>query len=266
MNAYWGLEFNPFGSQIPEDRRFESNDHRQAMARLEHLKSIKGIGLVTGSSGTGKTFTLRCFSKSLHPNLYKVVYLPLSTVTVMEFYRSLAYGLDIEPAFRKIDLFKSIQERIVSLEKDRKISTVILLDECQYLKSSVFNDLILITNFFMDSKAYATMVLNGQPVLNDILSKSIHESLRQRIVIRYHFEGITKEELFEYVRSRLKLGGVKDPIFEDGALEALYSCYNRSIRKLNATAEKCLMIGAQKKSKTIDTDIVMEAQNEVELI
>ena len=266
ISAYWGMEYNPFDKDIDEKACFGSADHNQAMARLEHLKNVKGIGLFTGQAGTGKTFTLRCFAASLNPNLYKTVYMPLSTVTVMEFYRALAYGLNIEPAFKKIDMYRSIQERIISLSKDKKITPVVILDECQYLKTGILNDLVMLTNYNMDSRNYAVLILNGQPVLNDILSRSIHESLRQRIVIHYHFEGISKIETEEYILSRLKLCGVSEPIFNKNSFEALYSCSNGSTRKLNSVIEKCLIIGAQKNVRTITTEMIMEAQNETELI
>jgi type II secretory pathway predicted ATPase ExeA len=264
--AYWGMEFNPFEKGLSEKNFFQSKDFSQAMSRLEHLKTTKGIGLFTGLSGIGKTYTLRCFTNSLNPNLYKVIYLTLSTVTVLEFYKSLAYGLGVEIYSKKIDLFKAIQERIISLSRDKKITPVIIIDEAQYLKTEVLNDLKLLLNFDMDSKNYAVLILCGQPLLNNILSKQIHEALKQRIVINYNYEGISKEEISEYISSRLKLAGVFSEIFNANALEAINSCCNSSTRILNSIIEKCLIIGYQKNLKVIDTDIVMLAQNEINLI
>jgi len=264
--AYWGMEFNPFDKSLAVKDCFKSNDFIQASSRLEHLKSIKGIGLFTGLSGTGKTYSLRCFVDSLNSNLFKVAYIPLSTVTVLEFYKSLAYGLGVEIFQKKVDLFKNIQERIVSLSKDKKITPIIIIDEAQYLKTDILNDLKILFNFEMDSKNYAIFILAGQPVLNDILSKQIHEALKQRIVINYSFSGISKQEVNDYISSRLQLCGVHNKIFNPNAVEALYSCCNGSTRKLNSIIEKCLMIGFQKQVNAIDTEIIMSAQNETEFI
>jgi general secretion pathway protein A len=266
FKAFWGMEFNPFDKYIHEKNAFLSNDFKQATARLEHLKNVRGIGLFTGYSGTGKTFTLRCFASSLNSNLYKVAYIPLSTVTVMEFYRSLAFSLDLDPSSKKVDLFKSIQERIVNLSKDKRIVPVIIIDEAQYLKTDVLNDIKILLNFDMDSKNHLIFILNGQPVLNNILSKQVHEALKQRIVIHYNFDGITKTEIKEYLLSRLQLAGIHESIFNENAFEAIYSCCNGSTRKLNTIVEKCLIIGAQRNSRMIDTEIVMFAQNETELV
>lgn len=266
FKTFWGMEFNPFDKNISEKNCFKSHDFNQVTARLEHLKNVKGLGLFTGLSGTGKTYALRCFAKSLNPNLYKVIYIPLSTVTVIEFYRSLAFGLDLEPQSKKIDLFKSIQECITLLAKDKRITPVIIVDEAQYLKTEVLNDIKLLLNFNMDSKNYAIFILNGQPILNNILSKQVHEALRQRIVINYNFEGISKSEMEDYISSRLKLCGVVEPIFDNNSIEAIYSCSSGSTRKLNSIIEKCLLIAAQSNERTINTNMVMLAQNEIELI
>ena len=84
--AYFGMEFNPFEKTNSLKYPFESQDFKEATSRLEHLKDIKGIGLFTGLPGMGKTYTLKQFVDKLNPNLYKVVYIPLSTITVREFY------------------------------------------------------------------------------------------------------------------------------------------------------------------------------------
>lgn len=263
---HWGMEFNPFSKKLNIKDCFKSDDFTQATARLEHLKTIKGLGLFTGLSGTGKTFTLRCFVESLNSNLFKTAYIPTSTLTVLDFYKALAYALGTEIAAKKIDLFRNIQNRIVSLSKDKKITPVIIIDEAQYLKTEVLNDLKILLNFDMDSSNHAIIILSGQPILNNTLSKQVHEALKQRVVINYNFSGISKQESIEYILSRLKLCGVHDSIFNAGAIEAVYSCCNGSTRKLNSMLEKCLILGYQKNINIIDTEIVMIAQNDIELV
>lgn len=266
--TYWSMEYNPFQKNNGEKRikTFESSDYINAKARLEHLNKLGGIGLLTGPSGTGKTYALKEFTGSLNASLYKVVYIPLSTVTVLEFYKSLAYGLDLDPPNKKIDIFNAIQERIISLVKDRNQTCVIIIDEAQYLQTGILNDLKLLLNFEMDSKDYAVVILSGQPIINSILTKKVHEALRQRIVMNYNFSGITQEEGKKYIIEKLKECGVFNPIITDGALEAIVSSGNGSIRKINSMVDKCLFIGSISNSKIIDTDIVMNAQNEIELI
>ncbi len=266
FKSFWGLEFNPFTLYTSEKQYFETSDFKQAISRLNHLKDTKGIGLFTGTSGVGKTFSLRYFANTLNPNLYKVVYIPLSTVTVLEFYKSLAAKFGLEIVNKKVDLFNSIQDRIFTLVTKKKIFPVIIVDEAQYLKTDVLNDIKILLNFKMDSQNCSIFILNGQPVLNSILSKSVHESLYQRIIINYCFQGIVGDDIEKFIISRLKLAGCVEPIFDTNSLNAVKSCVSGSIRKLNLLIEKCMLIAFNEKSRTINTDIVMAAQNDISLI
>lgn len=264
--AYWGMEFNPFDKEIKEAQYYQGEDYKESMKRLEHLKNIRGIGLFTGLPGVGKTYTMRSFLAGLNPNLYRVIYLPMTTITTNEFYKDLASGLGLTPSFRKIDNFRQIQERIKALYKDQKITLVIIIDEAQYLNRAILADLKLLMNFDMDSRNYAILILTGQPVLNNTLSMQIHEALKQRIVIHYNYQGLSGEEVTEYIGSRMKLCGVSQSVIEEGAMDAAYGSCQGSIRKLNNLLHKALMIGCELKSARITTDIIMDAANEVELI
>lgn len=264
--AYWGMEFNPFDKEISEKQFYHGADFKEMMRRLEYLQNVRGIGLFTGLAGTGKTACQRAFVNSLNPNLYKVVYLPLTTISASEFYRDLASGLGLDPCYRKIENFRNIQERIRSLYKEQKTTLVILIDEAQYLSRAILADLKLLMNFEMDSRNYAILVLSGQPTLNQTLSMQIHEALRQRIVINYNMLGLLPEEVSLYAVNRMKQCGVTQEVFEPAALEAAHGCSGGSIRRLNNLLHKALMIGCEQKLRTIGTETIMDASNEMELV
>jgi len=263
--SYYGLEFNPFDKEIDVKYSFETQDLKILNNRLDFIKEHRGIGLITGNPGLGKTFAIRSFVSSLNSNLYKAIYICMSTLTVHEFYKELCYELGIEPAHKKIDMFKSIQERIISLVRDRKINVIIVVDEAQYLRAPILNDLKLLLNFELDSKNYASLILVGQPVLNDMLNRNTFEALRQRITISYNMSGITKEELINYINNRIEVAHGNNGIFNEQALETIYSACNGSIRVANNIITKSFLIGKSKNKEIIDSDVVLEATNELAL-
>lgn len=264
--AYWGMEFNPFDKEISEKQFYHCTDYIELMKRLEYLRNVRGIGLFTGLPGTGKTACQRAFVKGLNPNLYKVIYLPMTTISAGEFYRDLASGLGLLPQHRKIENFRSIQERIKGMYKEQKTTLIILIDEAQYLNRAILADLKLLMNFEMDSQNYAVLALSGQPTLNNTLSMQIHEALRQRIVINYNMQGLLPGEVSDYALDRMKLCGVTQEIFEPAALEAAHGCCGGSIRRLNSLLHRALIIGCEQKSRVIGTEIIMDASNEIELV
>lgn len=261
--SYYGLEFNPFDKNIETKDSFASEDLKILENRLNFVKENKTIALITGSPGMGKTFAIRKFLDGLNRNLYKVIYICMSTITTMEFYRQLCYELGIEPPFKKIDMFREIQSRIISLSKDKNINIIIVLDEAQYLKPTILNDLKMLLNFDLDSKNYVSLILVGQPVLNSILKRNIFDALSQRITVSYNMIGINKEELHNYIDSRVKLARGNSGIFDEQAIETISNASGGSIRQVNNIITKCLILGKSKERQTIDSNIVLEAINDL---
>ena len=263
--SYYGLEFNPFDKDIETKYAFETDDFKILKNRLEFVKENKTIALITANPGMGKTFALRNFFNELNNNLYKVVYICMSTITTYEFYRQLCFELGIEPPFKKVDMFREIQERILNLSKDKKINVIIVLDEAQYLNSGILNDLKILLNFDMDSKNYVSLILVGQPVLNSILRRNIYDALSQRITVSYNMGGFNKSELNDYIDSRIKLAHGTNGIFNEQAIETIYNASNGSIRVVNNIITKSLIIGKSKQLQTIDSNLILEAVNELAL-
>ena len=67
---HFALTRLPFETQAHTDELFESNARREAQARLHHLIELKGIGLLTGEVGSGKSTVCRHVTATLHPGLY----------------------------------------------------------------------------------------------------------------------------------------------------------------------------------------------------
>lgn len=266
IETYFGMKCNPFKKGFDQKNKFEFADFKEMQARLDYLLKTKGIGLFTGGSGFGKTYSIKYFVDNLNVGLYKPVYLSLSTLTVIDFYNGLCMGLGIVPQHRKINMFKQIQDTIKSFVNERKITPIIILDEAQYLRADILNDLKMLFNFDMDSKNYAVLILLGQPILNDMLSRNSHEALRQRIVVNYTFTGLDFKEVEAYLKNRLILAGMNENMFEEGAIKAITSNCNGSTRKLNTIIENCLMICEQKNENIVTTEIAMLAENEINLI
>lgn len=265
FKQFYNMTFNPFDKGLKEKDSYMSKDMKEMLSRLDYLNEARGIGVFTASAGSGKTFALRCFSKKVNTNLTKVIYLCLTTITTTEFYRQFCISLGLEPSSRKSDMFKSIKDYLENMSCDKRIHHILVWDEAQYLNNDILKDLKLLMNFSMDSKDCFSLVLMGQPVLNNILEKQIHEALRQRIIINYNFEGLTESESIEYIRSRLSLAGASPEIFDSSAVLAAYKSCAGSIRRLNMILTKSLIIGAQHEKQVIDTEIIMAAVNEISL-
>lgn len=263
--GFYSLSAVPFRKELEGKMFFPSQGFSEGLARLEYLKSTRGIGVLTGDAGAGKTSLLRSFAGSLNSALFKPVYFPLSTVTVTDFYRGLALALGESPKFRKVDLFGQIQQAILTLFHNQGITPVLILDEMQMASNQFLNDISLLFNFAMDSQNPFVLILVGLPHFLDRLKLSHNQPLAQRVVMRYQMSPLSKDEVKLYIQHQLNLAGAKYDIFSEQAIEAIASRSRGFPRLINNLATHSLLFGCNKKLEVIDDDTVCAATLEVGL-
>jgi type II secretory pathway predicted ATPase ExeA len=115
----------------------------------------------------------------------------------------------------------------------------------------------------MDSENRLCLLLIGQAELRRRLLMAVHEALAQRIVVRHHLAGLTRDELPPYLGHRLRLAGCELPLFEPAAMEALFQATNGLVRKVNGLAHHALNAAALSRARTVSADHVQAALPEV---
>lgn len=260
---HFGLSRHVFDKELEGDELFESASTTELSARLSYLIDLRGIGLVTGEPGSGKTTTCRKVVCSLHSGLFRVIYTPLSTGNVMDLYKSLSWELGLSTERSRAALYRSIRGEITRLCQEAKTRPVIVIDEAHHLRSDVLEDLRLLTNYAMDSENRMCLVLVGQTELRRRLRMAVHEAFNQRIVVRYHHVGLARDELGAYLSHLLRLAGTELPLFDEAALEAIHQATSGALRKVNGYAHHSLNAAALAGAKTVSVEHVHAAASEV---
>lgn len=263
IEAYFNLKKPPFLKDIDPMDIFASECARELRQRLEYMKQHRGMMLLTGGPGSGKTLHLRAFVASLNKNLYKYFYIPLSTVNIMDFYRQLCSTLGIDPPYRKAQLFACIQSAIQDYVENMKKIPVIIFDEAHLFMNENFFELQIITNFSFDSIDPAIFILAGQPHLRDRLLGPIYQSFNQRIFLKFHLTPLSKNETIEYVNHHLNIAGAANPIFSPNSLSAIYQVSAGVCRIINKLALKTMAIGSLEKKDTLTEEDVYRASREL---
>jgi type II secretory pathway predicted ATPase ExeA len=253
----------PFETERDPDALFASSALSEAHARLNHLLELRGIGLITGEVGSGKTTICRKAASALHPGLYRLFYVPLSTGHVMDMYKSIAWELGLPIERNRASAYRLIRTEISRLTLEAKQRPVLIVDEAHHLRNEVLEDLRLLTNYEMDSENRLCLLLVGLTELRRRLSMAVHESLAQRIVVRHHLRGLTREELPHYLAHRLHLAGCELPVFEPASIEALFQATQGLPRKVNRLAHYALSAAALTKAKAVTCDHVQAALDEI---
>jgi len=94
-------------------------------------------------------------------------------------------------------------------------------------------------------------VLVRHPELRRRVSMAALDALAQRIVVRAHVRGLTREEMAPYLGHRLRLAGSELPLFEPPTVEAIFQ------------PSSALVAAAIGKAKSVTTERVQVAMLEV---
>jgi type II secretory pathway predicted ATPase ExeA len=263
---YFGLKSNPFVKEIGDAALFESKDLRELSSRLEFMKTTRGFFLLTSEPGCGKTSVLRRFVGSLNPALFNVCYTALSTVTVMDFYRGLILRMGEEPSSRKITMFEQMQKLIRDSFHEKKVTPLFILDEAHCLSGGVLDDIQMLFNFKMDSENPFILVFSGHNSIRNRLHLSVHQSLRQRIAGNYHMAGLARDEIPQYLSTRLSFAGAANPhIFTEASCESIFSHSNGLPRLVNNLATASLTCAFSQNQESISEEMVYQAARDIEI-
>lgn len=260
---FFGFTDEVFSPAISEEALYKTDSFSQLMNRFEYLKKHRGIMLLTGNPGTGKTSSIRAFLSTLSAKSFTPVYLPLSTVAVGDFYKQLNTSLNGERVFGKSETYKSIQKQVITYAVNRKIIPVIVLDEVHLLKDQNFQELQIISNFQYDTISPAIFILSGQTVVKERLRGYHLESFNQRISMRYHIHNLNAQETQQYILHHFSICNCKEEILNGAAFEAIFKISAGIPRIIGNVVTKALMLAATQKVRIIDEEIVFKASQEV---
>lgn len=260
---YFGLTNDPFPKDLCPEQIFQSKTMCEAQERFKHLCSNTGIMLLTGMPGSGKTTALRCLIETLNRKTHFPVYLPLSTVSVFEFYRQLNASLGGTERYYKADIYRSIQSQIISLSGNQGLFPIVVLDEAHLLKEQNFRELQIIVNFEMDSVMPFSLIIAGHPVLQKRLQSYTLDSFNQRILLKYAIDPLTEKETVEYIESSLKRVGAQIKLLTESACKVTFQKSRGLPRLAGALVNKALLHCAQNRQKIVDADDVLVAAKEV---
>jgi len=262
IEARFGFKRQPFHKSLPSRDLYRWPGLDEFDARLEMVKHTRGILLLTGEPGTGKTAALRRFVDSLNLEHYRPLYLPLSTVTILDAYAQINRALGGQEVRSKSLLFQEIQHGVAQLAAQGKVP-VILLDEADLLRSPLFDELRILLNFEMDSKDPLLLILAGQPQLLAKLALRVHLPFRQRVTMRYRMPAMDEIHTRGYVEHQLKLAGRKQRLFTDEALLQLFVQSGGIPRSIGNLALAALYSAAAQNKDLVELDEILAAAQEV---
>jgi type II secretory pathway predicted ATPase ExeA len=261
---FFGLEKEPFQSDLNRNEILETDELSGVSNRFDYAVRIGGVAVVTGEIGSGKSTALRYAQSTLHPAEYRTLYVVATSGSILELYRQIAFEMGLaQSSSSKAVMTTVLRKEITSLVLDKKIKTVLTIDEASLLRLEVLAELHTLCQFEKDSKHFLPVVLAGQSSLVDKLTYRSSEPLASRVIARSHLEGLNLEGMHQYLAHHLNLAGIKTNPFEDAATTAIHQASGGLLRKANHLARGALIAAAGQQSTTVTAEHVRRAASEI---
>jgi general secretion pathway protein A len=259
--AFYNLKRNPFEITPDPSFLFPTRRHNEALAALYYgVRRHKGFVVLTGEVGTGKTLVLRCLLQLFKQNNdVAYAYIFNGRLSPVEFLQYAASDFGLAASGKnKGELLLELGSYVIG-RAQRKLTTVLVVDEAHHLSADILEEIRLLTNLETAHDKLLQILLVGQPELDDKLDSIGLRQLKQRIALRSRLEALDPSETRGYIEQRLQLAGaekVQQSLFPVETIACIYQHTRGIPRLINTVCENALIAGYARQMRSITPDMI----------
>jgi general secretion pathway protein A len=264
--SFFGLKKNPFNVNPDPSYLYLTPQTRRTLDELTYgIESRKGLMLLTGEAGTGKTTLVNHLLLWLEHQRARTAFIfnsHLDSEQLFDFIFS-EFEIPVTPQAKANPLL-AFNDWLLARYRAHDL-VVLIVDEAQGLPIHVLEEIRLLSNMELPNEKLLQIILVGQPELEAKLRRPDLRQLQQRIGLRCRTAPLTLEEVAGYIENRLHTAGSSgDLVFEAEAVEAVHS-YSAGIpRVINLLCENALINAYVEHVKVIPAALVAEAARELQ--
>lgn len=264
---FFGLKEYPFN--LTPDPKFlvSSPGYNELLAGLYYgIEMAKGLMVLSGEVGTGKTTALRWIIRRLDASVL-ASYIFNPHLSVEEFYYHLAEMLGVTGWENKSSLLRQLGELLAD-RHSRGLRSMLIVDEAHELSDETLEEIRLLLNFESDSAKHLQIILTGQPELTDRLRQPNLRQLKQRVAFRCKMPILPNvAEVKRYVEERLRIAGAEDiDIFSAPAIECIFQHSAGIPRQVNNLCDNALLAAYAANTSVIGRSIIQEAADNLDML
>ena len=119
---HFDLKYNPLGKE--GKTTVDEEQYQILKPKLDNLLATRGMGVITGESGVGKTRGVNHWINTLNPHTCKVIYQPDTNFGAFCIFRQLADKLGLELVGRYSTLWRNVKEELSHCYHEKKITPI----------------------------------------------------------------------------------------------------------------------------------------------
>jgi len=262
---HWNLDRTPFGNVPARSAFYRSPQHEEALRRLLYvIEQRKGVAMLTGEVGCGKTTVIRALTDFLQKDKYQFQTVSNPALQPTDLIKAILLKLGGHADNgSKADLLNQLHQHLYQ-NAENGICTVLAIDEAHVIgNQATLDELRMLLNVQSDDEFLITLILLGQPPLLKNISEL--QPLKERISIKFNLDPLDIQNTLNYIVHRLKWAGATRGIFSREAIQVLYEFAEGLPLRINNLGDRCLLLGLMRKARIIDSTIVHDAIEDMDL-
>ena len=262
---HYGLQKKPFDITSNPDFLWLGPKHQEAFTTLENgIMESRGLVLLTGEVGTGKTTLINAFSK-INNVATIIVTIPDPDLDTIDFYNFLGGEFELDRKFSGREDFIQHFKGFLLRAYATYTKVLIIIDEAQRLHSDLLEEIRHLSAIKLAGRRLLKIFFVGQTEFNDILMGEENTAVREEIVAGYHIEPLKPDETHRYISHRTQVAGAENTIFDDQAIKKIHSLSQGFPRLINIICDHALLSGYVKGIDHIDLNVItaLEKRNEL---
>jgi len=264
---FMGLREDPF--HVSPDPRFYyfSPAHEAALSEILYgIESRKGLMVLTGEAGTGKTSLLNLVLDWLKRRGRSCAFIFHTRLEPIGLLRIILSDFGVECESRsKSELVKTLHNWLVQRHTAGDLP-VLILDEAQALPPHTLDELRLLLNLETPRGKLLQIILSGQPELDEKLRLRGLRQLHQRVMCHSRLPLLTEKETAEYISARLATAHCSNSaVFPKEAVQEIYRCSDGIPRVVNLLCEHALISAYAQQQQVVTPEMVKRIAVEFDL-
>lgn len=238
----WGLRRAPFHAEEKDAALFPVPGHGEARELLDATAALRGVMLLTGAPGSGKSALLKAWMRGLQPKRHLPLLVTQSSLSASGLFETLLAKLGERPRFKRSASLLLLEKHLAEIDP---VTLVLVLDDAQNYPAPALEEVRMLLGLGGRLRSAFALVLAGDEYLLGSLRLSVQRALFTRISAAAALAPLAREQIAPYLNWQVSRAGLERDIFEPAAVDLLAEASKGNPRILNLLAQAAWLAAAR---------------------
>jgi general secretion pathway protein A len=261
----FGFKKLPF-ENVPDPMFFfDHGDYARMRKRItESLKAGRGLVVVTGPEGSGKTTLSQMIIPDFSGDI-RIIWIAEPPEKSSTLFLFVAQELGLKPlAFDKTSVLKDIKGALLKIRSESS-KYLMIIEESHLLTDDTIDGICLLNSLEEGQTKLIHILLLGQKKILETIDRPEMEPFKQGIAVLEIIDKMNADTIRKYVAHRIEAAGGNASIFTDSGWKALALAFGsgNTPRTINSLCDRSLSVAFEREKTIVDVDDVYKAAEEM---